>query len=357
MNTNILNSYREFENARKYWESKLEGDINELKIPTDYPKTNDCIRAHFKMDFDGELSGKLLAFSKNQGLLLYIIMMAGLKVLLYKYTGQEDIIVASPVYNEEEIEKLNKYIVLRDSLKEEMPFKDLLMNVKQTVSEGYKNQHYPVEKLIEQIEDNSGSLLMIKVALSMEGIHKKESHEDILSSSLNYFNFSVIKEENKISVRTTYNSCLFKEDSIKVLCTRFENVLKQAIGDLNRKLKDFSIITEEEKRKILFDFNNTTADYPHDKTIHQLFEEQAAKTPDNIAVVFKDNKLTYMELNKEANRLANYLIAEHCIRPDTLVGLFVENSIEQIIAILGILKAGGHTFPYRQVCLRIALKQ
>ena len=273
MNTNILNSYREFENARKYWECKLAENINELKIPTDYPKTNDCTRAHLTMDFERDLSEKLLAFSKNQGLLLYIIMMAGLKVLLYKYTGQEDIIVASPVYNEEEIAKLNKYIVLRDSLKEEMTFKDLLMNVKQTVSEGFKNQHYPVGKLIEQIEDNNGSVLMLKVALRMEGIHKKESDEDALSSALNYFNLSITREENKISVRTTYNSCLFKEDSIKALCTRFENVLKQAIGDLNKKLKEFSIITEEEKKKILFDFNNTKADFPQDKTIHQLFED------------------------------------------------------------------------------------
>jgi len=345
VNTNILNSYREFENARKYWECKLAENINELKIPTDYPKTNDCTRAHLTMDFERDLSEKLLAFSKNQGLLLYIIMMAGLKVLLYKYTGQEDIIVASPVYNEEEIAKLNKYIVLRDSLKEEMTFKDLLMNVKQTVSEGFKNQHYPVGKLIEQIEDNNGSVLMLKVALRMEGIHKKESDEDALSSALNYFNLSITREENKISVRTTYNSCLFKEDSIKALCTRFENVLKQAIGDLNKKLKEFSIITEEEKKKILFDFNNTKADFPQDKTIHQLFEEQVAKTPDNIAVVFKDKKLTYGELNKEANRLANYLIAQHGIKPDTLVGLFIENSIEQIVAILGILKAGGAYVP------------
>ncbi len=345
MNTNILNSYREFENARKYWEGMLSEDINELKIPTDYPKTNECIRAHFEMEFDGELSEKLLAFSKNQGLLLYIILMAGLKVLLYKYTGQSDIIVASPVYKDEEIEKLNKYIVLRDSLKEEMPFKDLLMAVKQTVSEGYKHQHYPVEKLIEKIEDNSGSLLMLKFALSMEGVHKKASDEDILSSCLNYFNLFAIKEDNKIRINITYNSCLFKEDTIKVLGTRFESVLKQAIGDLNKKLKDFSIITQEEKKRILFDFNNTAAQYPNDKTIHKLFEEQVSKTPDNIAVVFKDNQLTYMELDKAANRLANYLFDQHCIRPDTLVGLFIENSIEQLIAILGILKAGGAYVP------------
>lgn len=345
MNTNILNSYREFENARKYWESMLLDNINELKIPTDYQKTKDCTRAHFTMDFERELSDKLLAFSKNQGLLLYIIMMTALKVLLYKYTGQEDIIVASPVYNDEEIEKLNKYIVLRDSLSNEMTFKDLLMNVKQTVSEGYKNQHYPVGKLIEQIEETNGSVLMLKVALRMEGIHKKESIEDALSSALNYFNLSVSKDENKISVRTSYNSCLFKEDSIKALCARFESVLKQAIGDLNKKLKDFSIITEEEKNRILFDFNNTKADFPEDKTIHQLFEEQVEKTPDNIAVVFKDRKLTYRELNREANRLANYLISQHGIKPDTLVGLFIENSIEQIIAILGILKSGGAYVP------------
>ncbi|MFZ5987609.1 MAG: amino acid adenylation domain-containing protein [Bacillota bacterium] len=345
MNANILTLYREFEDARKYWEDKLGGEISELKFPVDYAKTNRYIKGNYEMVLDEELSGKLTALSKNQDLLLYIIMMTGMKVLLYKYTGQEDVIVGAPVYKDDDIQKLNRYVALRDFLHDEMSFKELLMSVKQTVSEGFKNQHYPVEKLVEQIEDKNGNLPIFKASMMMDGIHNRGSYEDIASSSMNYFSFIITKEGNKISLGAVYNTCLFKEDSIRVLGERYAYILTQAIGDINKKLKDFTMITEEEKDKILFDFNNTKADYPHDKTIYQLFEEQVAKTPNNTAVVFRDRQLTYIELDKQANKLANYLITAQNIKPDTLVGMFIENSIEQIVAILGILKAGAAYVP------------
>lgn len=345
MSNDVLNLYREYEESRKYWESKLGGEISELKIPVDFAGTNRNKRGSCEIALEEGLSQKLLALSKNQELLLYIIMMTGLKVLLYRYTGQEDIAVVSPLYKDEDTHKTNRYIVLRDFLRDDMSFKELLMDVKKTVSEGIKNQYYPLEKLIEQMEDNRGRALLTKVALMMEGIHKREAYQDIVNSSDSYFDFTIVVKDGGIVVRAEYSTSLFKENSITALLERYAYIFTQAVLDINTKLKDFSIITEDEKKRILFDFNNTKAYYPEGKTIHELFSEQAAKTPDNIAVVFNGRQLTYRELEQQANRLANYLVAAHNIEPDTLVGIFIENSIEQIVAVLGILKAGGAYVP------------
>lgn len=345
MSIDVLNLYREYEESRKYWENKLGGEINELKIPADFTRTYRNKRGSCEIALDEGLCGKLTALAKNQDLLLYIIMMTGLKILLYRYTGQEDIVVASPLYKDEDVQKTNRYIVLRDLLKENMTFKELLMDVKKTVSEGIKNQYFPLEKLIEQIEDNRGGKLAARVGLMMEGIHKREAYEEVVSSPDSYFDFTIVARDGRITVRAEYNAALFKEESIRALLERYVYIFTQAVSDINTKLGDFSITTEEEKKRILFDFNNTKAYYPEDKTIHELFSEQAAKTPDNIAVVFNEQELTYRELEHKSNRLANYLIAAHNIEPDTLVGIFIENSIEQIVAILGILKAGGAYVP------------
>lgn len=345
MSNNILNLYREYEESRKYWENKLGGEISEIKIPPDFARTYRNKRESCEIAFDEGLSGKLMALAKNQELLLYIIMMTGLKILLYKYTGQEDIVVVSPLYKDEDEHKTNKYILLRDLLEENITFKELLMRVKQTVSEGIKNQHFPLEKLIEHMEENRGTAIATRVALMMEGIHKRETYEDVVNSQDFYFDFTVAVKDNGIGVRVQYNASLFSEESIRALLERYAYIFTQAVSDINKKLGDFSITTEEEKRRILFDFNNTKAYYPENKTIHELFSEQVAKTPDNIALVYNERKMTYRELEDKSNKLANYLIAAHNIKPDTLVGIFIENSIEQIVAILGILKSGGAYVP------------
>ncbi len=345
MNTNILTLYKEFEDARKYWEEKLGGEITQLKLPFDYPKNNNYTYGTHEMVLGEELSKKLLSLGKNQDLLLFIIMLTGLKILLNKYTGQEDILVAAPTYKDENIQKINKYVIFRDILKDKMSFKELLVNVKQTVSQGYKNQHYPVEKLIEQIEENNGDILVLNTALMMEGIHCKGANEDIAKSFTNNLSLLVSVEGNYINIRTVYNASLLKEESIRTFVERYEYVLSQAVEDLNKKLTDFTITTETDKEKIIHEFNNTTGDYPYNKTIHQLFEEQVQKTPEKTAIVYRNREVTYSSLNKEANKLANYLIATQDIKPDTLIGLFMENSIDQITAILGILKAGGAYVP------------
>ena len=345
MNTNILTLYKEFEDAKKYWEEKLGGEINQLKLPVDYPNNNNYTYGTREMALGEELSKKLLSLGKNQDLLIFIIMLTSLKILFYKYTGQEDILVAAPTYKDENIQKVNKYVILRDILRADMSFKELLVNVKQTVSQGYKNQHYPVEKLIELIEESNGDILALNTVLMMKGIHNEGANEDIGKSFTNNLKLLVSVEGNYLNIKTIYNASLFKEESIRTLVERYEYILSQAVEDLNKKLTDFTIITEIEKEKIIHEFNNTTRDYPHNKTIHQLFEEQAQKTPEKTAIVYRNREVTYSSLNKEANKLANYLIATQDIKPDTLIGLFMENSIEQITAILGILKAGGAYVP------------
>ena len=138
---------------------------------------------------------------------------------------------------------------------------------------------------------------------------------------------------------------LFNKNTIERFADHFINIIKSILEDSNIKISDINILSKKEEDKILYEFNNTNVDYPRNKTIATLFEEQAAKTPDNVAVVFGDQKLTYKELNEKSNSLAYYLKNEIKIDRDDIVGVMVNRSLEVIVSILAVVKAGGAYIP------------
>ena len=180
----------------------------------------------------------------------------------------------------------------------------------------------------------------------------KEDLKDILLKPLEIegniakFDLTIAMNSNRNGYGVSFEYCsdLFKEETIGNMIKHFEVLLANILESPEKKIKDIEIITEEEKEKILKEFNNTTADYPRNKTIQELFEEQVEKTPNNIAVVFEDKEITYEELNRKANQLARYL-REEGVKPNDYVGIMVERSIEMIIGIYGIIKAGGAYVP------------
>ncbi len=361
MDKHVMVTLDRFEEAEKYWLDKLSGELSDLRLPLDFPETGQYESAVYKRTFETEVTENLIRISKNNDLSLYIILLTFYKILLFKYTysGQNDIITASPVYSESS-RKYNKFVVFKDTLHSSMTFKEALMKVKQTVVESYKNEHYPFSSLGDSLGLKQENLsLFTRHAVILEDIHKKESIDDMRADTHTDIVFSARKTTGGLEGDIVYNSKLFKQGSIERFFAGYYRILNQMLADTGMAIGDVELITGEEKEQLLFRFNDTEKKYPQDKPIHRLFEEQVEQTPGNIAVCSTidiqniydqlkrekvDIRITYEELNAEANQLAAELRIKG-VKPDCIVGLMVQHPLELVKGILGILKAGGAYLP------------
>ncbi|HEX3029961.1 MAG TPA: AMP-binding protein, partial [Clostridia bacterium] len=334
----------EFESAKKYWIEKLSAEFDEAKLPGDFGSINEYQEGKLQFTFNQYTNIKLSELSKNKDTALYVILLSAFKVLIHRYTGKNDIIVGSPVYNNIDSEKcLSRVIPIIDTLYDDMSFNELMTNVKGTVTEGYRNQHYPIAELAGSQEFGS-NLLIPQLILLLENIHNKGSINDIISSSKCDLTVSIIRKGKDISGEIFFNSKAFKADTLKKFISYYLRVIDTLLEDPMVKLGSIEILDESEKRKLLLEFNSTTTNYPKQKPVHQLFEEQVRKNPDAIAAVFEGSELSYAELNSRANYIAE-LLEHRGIKPNNIVAIMIERSLDMMIGILGILKAGGAYLP------------
>ena len=342
------NENTEYENANEYWYNKLSGDISGLNFPYDYCRSLGDEKESLEVAFDGELAAQLLSVSKNQDPALYVYLLTAVKILLFKYTGQEDITITSPVYlgpkKVEDFSEYNKWIPLRDIFDEKMIFTEALTMVKQTTMEGYLHQFYPIRKTLSLLGAESKIRDLYRVLFILENIHKKETLRDLISSSENEITFAFNKKEGRLNCNISYSTRLFRRDSIEKMFQHYLGIFRQILPNGNIKLDDLELTSLEEKKRILIDFNNTKAEYPRGQSIPELFEEQARRNPGNTAVVFEDQRLTYRELNERAEQFAR-ILRKKGVSADSIVGLMVERSLEMIVGMMAILKAGGAYLP------------
>ncbi|MHB9907213.1 hypothetical protein CF081_20115, partial [Clostridium botulinum] len=230
--------------------------------------------------------------------------------------------------------------------------------VKENALRAYENQDYQFEELVDKlniIRDMSRNPLF-DVMFTMQNMDI-EDIENIAIDDLKFelydtynniskfdLTLSAIEIEEEILLSIEYNTRLYKRETIEKMINHFSRILSNLSKDIYIKIDEIEIIEEEEKNQILYEFNDTKVEYPKDKAIQELFEEQVEKTPNNIAVVFEDKKLTYRELNEKANSLARVL-RDKGVKADSIVGIMVERSIEMIVGIMGILKSGGAYLP------------
>jgi amino acid adenylation domain-containing protein len=355
-------------NQEIYWLKQFAGEIPVLNMPTDYPRPNkqsfEGGSMHFRLE--SEYLGKLKNMAFETGTTLYMVLLAAYNVILSKYTGQEDIIVGSPIAGRPHADLSDivgvfiNTLAMRNFPERNKTFKEFLLEVKENALKAYENQDYQFDKLVEKLNirrDISRNPLFDTMFM----LHNMDMQE-IAATGLEFKQYTVKNETSKFDIALAaaeeqeeitfimeYSTKLFNEDSIKQLAVHFTNVLKQVAENPEDKLSDIDILADEEKRTILSGFNNTLTQYPKDKTIHALFEEQAERTPDRTALVFKDESLlnktlTYKELNDRSNHLARILRGKG-VKPDSIVGIMMERSLEMIVAIMGILKAGGAYLP------------
>jgi amino acid adenylation domain-containing protein len=348
---------------RQYWLLKLGGEITPLDLPTDFsrPPVKTYEGESLWFTYPQELKERLDAFNVEKRTSLFMTLTAALKVLLYRYTAKEDIIIGTPVAGrdhpdlEEQIGCYVNTLALRDRMNPQKSFIELLQDIKETATEAYSHQMYPFNKLVEDLKlsrDSSRSPLfdvMIVFQNSNFSDHKTFSHIEPVRIPMNLSKFDLTFNFNDsietLDLLIEYNTNLFRRSRIEQMASHLEILLNEIIANPVQSLCTVNILSSEDKNNLLKTYNNTGATYPYDKTIIGLFEEAAAKHPSNIAVVYDENTLTYAELNALAERIADNILLQFQVECGEPIGVLISPSENMIAVLLAILKTGGSYVP------------
>jgi len=360
---NSVLSSETMKKQEEHWLKTFKEEIPVLSLPTDYQRPaiqsfeGDSI--HFELD--GEITKGLRKIAKETGATMYMVLLSGFNILLSKYSGQEDIVIGSPIAGRHHADLENvigmfvNTLAMRNYPEGSKTIKEFIEEVKANALRAYENQNYQFEELVEKLDirrDMSRNPVF-DVMFAMQNMDIEEIVIEGISiksygmeNGVSKFDITLTAEEaeEKIGLSIEYCSRLFNKETIERMAGYLKNILREIEYNINKRICEIEILGEEERHKLLYEFNNTYAEYLRDKTIHELFEEQVEKTPDNIAVVYENRQLTYRELNEKSNQLARAL-REKGVVPDSIVGIMIERSIEMIVGIMGILKAGGAYLP------------
>ena len=350
-------------NQMEYWRAQLAPAGSGPDLPVDRQRpaveTNRGACHGFELPID--LSENIRALGRSHDATLFMVLLAAFNALLYRYTGQEEVWVGSPVAGRSKTE-LNGLIglfvntlVMRTRVDGGQSFRELLERVRETTLGAYSNQEVPFESLVEALQPQRSlsysPLFQVMFVLQEDPTHgfdlpglrvePMEIHGGTAKFDLTLF---VTPESDMMRCLFEYNRDLFEAGTIARMAAHFRVLLKGVVERPDLPLSAHPLLGEAEEKRILLEWNDTFADDPRDLCIHHLFELQAARTPDAVSLVFENERLSYHELNARANRLARYL-RRLGVGPEELVGLCMERSPEMIVAMLGILKAGGAYVP------------
>ena len=357
------NKNEEIKQTENYWINKFKNsDFEQLNLPYDYKMNANRSYKGNKITnvIDEKRFRKIERFAKKIGTSPYMFFISAFYTLLYKYTGQNEIILGSPIANrtQNELKRMIgmfvNNIVTKANINDEKTFLEFLNEMKEQILDDLSQQPYPFDMLVKKLgikADNSRNPLfdvMFTYQNKEENTLKLDNTETQvveINNNISKFNLSLEIKPKVHTINIEYCTDLFKKETIERLFEHYMNTIDFIMQDINAKIKDIEIISETEKNEILYKFNDTQMDYQKDKTIAELFETQADKTPNNIAVVFEGKQLTYKELNEKANELARYLREEKNIKPNDIVGVMLPRSLELIPTLIGVLKSGACYIP------------
>ncbi|MHA6534801.1 non-ribosomal peptide synthetase, partial [Paenibacillus sp. BAC0078] len=352
-----------YQTQEQYWLAAFEEEAPVLQLPTDYARP--AVRR-----FEGDRAGqwwseeeteRLKQLCAKQGVTLYMALLASYGVLLSRYAGQEDVVVGSPVAGrrhpdaERMIGMFVNTLAMRSRPAGSKRFDAYLAEVKAAVLGAMENQDYPFEELVEKAEvrrDTSRNPLFdtMLVLQNMQMSEWKPEELTIRPYPQEYrvakfdLTIAVVEQEGRLYFDWEYSTALFKKETVERMGKHLAAIVEQIAETPDMNLEEIELAGEEEKHQLLETFNDTKAEYPKDKTIYALFEEQAERMPEAEAVVFKSERMTYGELNAKANQLA-YELRLRGVGSERIVGIMAERSVEMIVGILAILKAGGAYLP------------
>ena len=361
-----------------YWQKQLTDELPVLELPADRPRppVQTYRGASQSVRLSVELMAALKALGQNRGATLYMTLLAAFYVLLHHYTGQEDILVGSPTAGRSwsGLAGLVGYfvnpVVMRARLSGNPTFETFLEQVRRSVLASFEHQDFPFALLVERLQpvrDPSRSPIfqvmfvlqkahllneegLAAFALGEAGARMKLGELELESVALDQraaqfdLTLTAAEVEGHLAASFEYNTDLFEAATIRRMLRHFQTLLEGIVTDPGARLSSLPVLTASERHQLLYEWNDTKADYPHEQCVHQLFEAQVERTPEATAIVCEDEQLTYDELNRRANQLAHYL-RRLGVGPEVKVGICIERSIEMLVGLLGILKAGGAYVP------------
>ncbi|MBZ5859379.1 non-ribosomal peptide synthetase [Flavihumibacter profundi] len=346
-----------------YWKKKLGGELPVLELPTDQQR---CARQTFtggtyRFELSADLTEDLEKLSRQEDATLFMTLLTAFNIMLHRYSGQDDIIVGTPIANRNmpELEQLIGVFIntlaLRTNLSGDPGFRELLRRVRDVSLEAYNHQDLPFEKLVEELKPkrdlsrtpifqvvfNLQNSPMPKLEIPGLAITPLEIDRGVSQFDLTLM---MSKSEGKCRGTVEYNRDLFTPATVARMFRSFQMLLEEVIAQPDCPISRLQLVDKNELHRLVYGLNQTQLDFPREKCLHQLFEEQVEQTPDAIAVIHDHNSLTYRELNQRANVLANHLVGLG-VGPDIRVGIFMERSLGIVEALLAVLKAGGTYVP------------
>ncbi|MBO1051113.1 MAG: amino acid adenylation domain-containing protein [Dolichospermum sp. DET73] len=346
-----------------YWKQKLAGATEVLQLPTDYPRPPVVSHQGSAVSFtiNKQTSEKLQKLCESQGATLFMGLLGVFSILLMRYSGQEDLLIGTPIANRnrKQVEDLIGFfvntLVIRNDLSGNPNFINLLSRIKEETLQAYAYQDVPFERIVEELHPERNlshhPLFQVMFVLQNTPMGKLELPNLQLTpwkleQAVSKFDLTLLMTETQQGIEGTweYRTDLFNVATINRMIGHFQTLLDSIVTQPEQRINELYILTPNEQNQLLVQWNQTQVNYPQDKCLHQLFELQVEKTPNAVAMVFKNQTLSYQELNQRANQLAHCLQSLE-VKPDVLVGICIERSLEMVIGLLGILKAGGAYVP------------
>ncbi|KAB2674615.1 MAG: amino acid adenylation domain-containing protein, partial [Verrucomicrobia bacterium] len=346
-----------------YWRRQLAGAPPLLELPTDFPRpaAQRHRGARRELVLDPALARDLRDLGRREGATLFMTVLAAWQLLLARLGGQDDVVVGTPIAgrNRAELEGLIGFFVntlaLRTDLSGNPTFRELLRRVRETTLAAYAQQDLPFGKLVEELqpERNAGHAPLFQVLLVLQNTPRTtrtlrgiEAEPIDLDAAIAKFdlNLTLLEEGDGLRGALVYDADLFAPETIARWLGHLDTLLRGIVADPLRPIAELPLLSDAERHQMLVEWNTGATPAPGDRCLHELFEDQAGRTPDAVAVVFGEESLTYAGLNQRANRLAHHLISLG-IGPDAMVGLRMGRSVEMIVGMLAILKAGGAYVP------------
>ncbi|MGO4951398.1 amino acid adenylation domain-containing protein [Paenibacillus sp. DRB1-1] len=346
-----------------YWLDMFQGELPVLEMPTDYPRP--AVQSYegqtLEFFFDASKTDGLKQLASETGTTLFMVLLAAYNVLLHKYSGQEDVIVGTPIAgrNHGDVQPLIgiflNTLAIRSYPASEKTFLSYLNEVKETTLHAFEHQNYPFEELVDKVQvtrDLSRNPLF-DTLFTMQNTENEEFELEGLRlipypSALDTAKFDIsldVGEENGgLDYSFEYATALYKRETIERLAKHYEQLLVTIVSRPDAKIAELNLLTAAEKEQILGAFNPAQLEEAPAAAFHRLFEEQAERTPEAAAVVYENDRLTYAELNERANRLAATLRANGIGR-ESIVGILAERSVDLLVAVLAVWKAGGAYVP------------
>ncbi|MBE9065564.1 amino acid adenylation domain-containing protein [Leptolyngbya cf. ectocarpi LEGE 11479] len=346
-----------------YWTSQLAGVPTLLELPSDrtYPAIRTAQGRTEKFVVDPTLALQLKTLAQRQQVTLFMLLLAAFGTLLFRYSEQQDMVIGTSIANRTrpEFEPLIGFFVntlaLRLQFQEISTFQDLLDQVRQVSLGAYEHQDLPFAHVVEalDLERSLSHSPLVQVMFLLQNASSEQLELPGLTLSSLEFEETRARFDLTLSVQETaaglqgqweYSTDLFEAETIRRMIVHFHTLLEGIVDNPQELLDQLPLLPKPESQKLLKEWNDTAVDYPKERCIHQLFEAQVEKTPKAVAVEFNTQQLTYEVLNQRANQLARYLQTVG-VGPEILVGICVERSLDMIVGLLGILKAGGGYVP------------